>query len=421
MKYKKRVVILGAGFAGIQTAITLEKLLDKKTAEIVIINKRLEHIYRPDLYEIATAYNKDITDECKIELKESVAIPLKKIVHSRNVRLIQDTVIAIHEKKKKVVLENGGDLHFDYLVVTLGSVINYFNISGLEERAHTLKTVTDAIKISCDLDHLFYQFWSTKKAKDISLIIGGGGATGVELACELVGYMDKLCEKYAYRRERVTIKLIEGSPALVGGDIDMTKAILQRFKKLNIICLRETFITKLDEKKVYLKDSQGIESTSPCDFFIWTGGVKPHPLIQESFSGQLSPRGGVMVNEFLQMTNYPEIFAGGDNAHIVDEKSAKPVPWLAQLAVGQGHLIGENIAALITEKPMKHYKFHIKGIVIPLGHKYALFKHNKTILIGMSMWLLRRLIDLKYAMSVLPKWYAFQKWWKATTLFSRND
>lgn len=434
MQHKTRIIVLGAGFAGIQAALILERTLDSAHFEVVIINKRPVHIYRPDLYEIATAFNKEITEECKTQLKDSVAIPLKRIFKNKQIRFIQDVVEGIDPRGKIIVLRENERLHFDYLVCSLGSVINYYGIPGLEEHAHVLKTATDAVELSCSLDALFYERWRKQIFEPLNVVIGGGGATGVELVCELAGFIDKLCTKYSYKKERVSITVIEGSGALAGTHQHGTRLILKRFAALGITCKLHTCIREVHQQSVLI-ESEGDRRTLPYDFLMWAGGVKPNPVMHASFLED-----SLRVNEYLQLPTYPFIFAAGDNVLITDTLTGKRAPLLAQLAVDQGTLAGKNLAAYIkgnaenrrhvrkqgvaagvVRQPMRPYIMRFKGMVIPLGGKTALFQRGGFELQGSLLWFLRRLIDLHYSMTILPRWYAIRRWIKTTFLFMKND
>lgn len=420
-----KIVILGGGFAGIAATLSLYKELQcRQDVSIQLIDERNVHIYTPDLYEISTTFNEKITAECLTQLKDTVAIPFPKILRHHKVDFIRDRVIAIHPKNKTVELKNHGSIPFDYLITTLGSVVNYYNIPGLREKSYPLKTLTDALAINCHLDAFFQSLWKKEVKKPVSIVIGGGGATGIEFACELSGDIHQLCGKYHYPRDLVRISLIEAKERLAGQDEKTTKIILKRFMQLGIQAHLETFICEVSEKNISTETVTGKKETMPMDILIWTGGVQPSPIIQENFP-EVTKNGALPVNEFLQHHSFPYIFAAGDNATFIDTKNQEPAPMLAQVAVAQGKILGYNVAAELQQKPKKAYRLKIKGIIIPLGGKYAILKigrgKNALILKGFFMWALRRLVDLSYALSILPFRYALKKWIHDTHIFVRND
>lgn len=415
----KRIIILGAGFAGIRCALDLEKKLRGSEYEIVLINKRDSHIYRPDLYEVATAYYSDISGICKTQLTDTVAIPLNKIFDHKKIKLIVDSVTSINQKEKTVTLEHNNLISYSILVVALGSAVNYFDIPGLKENSHSLKTASDAIALCCHVDGIFYERWKENRIDPISIVIGGGGATGVEYAAELSGYVKKLSQKYHYPLEHVSIKIIEGGNQLAGQTPHGTEVILKRLRDKKITVEMQARITKVEAEKITVQ-TEGVETQIAYSFLVWSGGVMPHPLIKKTFK-DLSIKGGVVVNEYLQTTENEAIFACGDSAAITDSKTQKPAPWLAQCAVHQGALVAENILKYRQKKAMQPYSYALKGIVIPIGKKYGILERNGKILTGMTIWFLRRMIDLTYSMSILPWWYAIKKWFTANRVFAKND
>lgn len=423
-KLNHKIVILGAGFAGLRTALLLsKKLRHRRDIKITLIDERDTHVYTPDLYEIATAYHKKITQECLTLLKESVATPFSRISFKGPVEMIRDHVITVHPEQKTIELKNRGTISFDYLVLTLGSVTNYYNIPGLTQFSYPLKTLTDALAICCHLDIYFYTLWKKETKKKIAIVVGGGGATGVEFACELPGYLDKLCKKYDYPREHVEVIIVEGSGQLTGQGEKVTNFILKRFQKLGIKVILNTFIKEANVNTLAVETVGQGKSQIPCDIFIWTGGVMPHPLIRESFSAhtEIAKNGALPVNSFLQHEKFPYIFAAGDNAFFLDRENGKPIPMLAQIAVQQAKTLARNICAEIEGRPKKPYQPQLKGVTIPLGGKYALLKKGNFIFTGFHIWLLRRLVDLAYLLRILPFRYAVKKWIHDTNVFVGND
>ncbi len=409
----KTIVILGGGFAGLRTALVLaKKLPQNSTYRILLVDERPVHLYTPDLYEIATAYHNEITEACLTKLKDAVAIPFLKIISGKHIDFLRDRVIKISPEKNLIELKQRGVLSFDFLVLALGSVVNYYGIPGLEEYASPLKTLLDGLAMNCHLDMHFHNLWKKELKKEVSIVVGGGGATGVEFACELPGCLDKLCKKYHYPREHVKITVVEASQELAGQGEKVTKVILKRFQKLGIQPLLNTYIKKVDEEGVHLETVRKEKSILPADLLIWTGGVKPHPLIRESFNS-VAKNGALPVNEYLQCPAFPHIYAAGDNA--------SAAPMLAQLAFDQGKIAAQNILAQIEGKRQKPYRIHFKGVITPLGGKYALLKKGNFIFKGRLIWILRRLIDLRYALSILPFWHALKKWIRDTNVFVGND
>lgn len=428
---KKKILILGAGFAGLRVALDLAKAHKKiPNHDILLIDKRDVHIYTPDLYEIATAFIPQITEECLSQLKETVAVKIRTLIRGKPITFIQDKAIHWNPTKKIITLRNHGQLSYDHLVFALGSVSNYYDIPGLEQFSYPLKTVKHAIGIQCDLDHYFQYLWKEKRKKAVNLVIGGGGATGVEFAGELPRYVDKLCQKYHYPREKVHITLIQAANELVGVGPQFSKRIEQRLEKAGVAVKLNTFITSAYAGEISVRNFSLLplskkvpkETVLFCDMLIWAGGVKPHPfLLRQKLKA--TKAGAVEVDETLRAKNFTDVFAAGDMAHFIDPKTKKPAPLLAQVAFAQGKIIAHNIVAAINGGAFLSYRLKIKGVIIPVAGKYAIFKtgSGRHAYGGFIFWVLRRLIDLVYAMSIMSPIKAFAKWWHATNIFVRND
>lgn len=415
----KRILILGAGFAGLTTALELGRKKLPAAYEIVLVDQFNVHVYTPDLYEIATAFNKKITEQCLTMLKDTVATPFSSILGGSGVRFVRDFVMGIDAKKKTVLFKNRLPLKYDYLVIALGSVVNFYDIPGLERFSYPFKTFTHALSINCHVDSYFLRLFKNKSKRSVNIVVGGGGATGVELACELPGYIKLLCEKYGFPKRKVTFTLVECSPQLCMAGEKGTMLLKARLKKLGVEVITETCIKKVDSQHLYVESKKKSQKVS-YNILLWAGGVMPNPLLKKCFK-KTAPNGALVVNSHLQYEDDPNVFVGGDSAFFVDSKTKERAPLLAQVAVEEAKVIAENLAATINKKPLRNFSLYIKGVVIPLGGKYAFFKKGNKMFMGMGMWILRRLIDLRYALRVLPPIKAVKKWIHDTYVFVEND
>ncbi|PIR54692.1 hypothetical protein COU74_05400 [Candidatus Peregrinibacteria bacterium CG10_big_fil_rev_8_21_14_0_10_36_19] len=404
----KNIVILGAGFAGLKVTQDLTKKLKDPNYNITLIEKSDVHLYRADLYEVATAFNQKITKECLTKLRNTIATPITELVDTNRVKLIKDEVVKI--KSREILLKKGKPVKYDYLVVALGSITNYFKIPGLEKYSLPLKDIQDGIAINCHLDQHLQSLWEKKSQKEVNIVIGGGGATGVETATELTSAYKKLCKKYDYPYKKIHIHIIEGQKMLGGMDAKGTKIIKARLKELNVKVHFKSFITKVTAKEITIKDAP---EKLPYDILIWTGGVKSNPVVGSK---------PIEVRPTLQSKDAPSIFAAGDNAFYPDPQNPKQrLPMLARTAFDQGSLIAENIIRNIKGKKLKNYKHASLIYILPLGGRFALLKTQKHLISGRLIWYLRRLIFLKYSLAILPFWKGLRKWAHGTKIFTEND
>ncbi len=418
---KKNILIIGAGFCGLQVAKKLAKKLPLSSAyQIVVIDRSENHIYNSDLYEISTAYSKKITAACLRALEETVCIPIKKVLGRQGITFLKDEVVHIDYDHKKVAFKNAPELHFEYLVVALGSVTNYYNIKGLEEHGLALKTLEDALRINCHVDQFFRERYEKKDHNKVHIVVGGGGFTGVEYACELIGFLKKLSQKYTFQREEVSISVIQGSSELVGLGAKVSELTEKRFQQLGIKAFKNTRITAYDGKQITVLNKEDQQPQHlPADILIWTGGIKPNPLLKHF--PILDTSGALEVYPTLESPHYPKVYAGGDNAAIFDPKHHQLIPKLAQLAVKQGTLIAHNIYCAINQKEQKVYTPFFKGFILPLGGKYFLYHRNNITFTGIIPYIMKKFVDLMYFMSLLPTMVAFKKWRRTENIFIQND
>ncbi len=415
----KNIVIVGAGVAGLHCAQRLAKKAPAN-ARITLVDSSDVHVLKADLYEVATAFNKEITDECMVQLKAAVATPILSLVNPKRVQFVQDSVTAIDVKKKTVKLKKNKALHYDILVLAMGSVTNFFKVPGIEKYAFPLKTVHEALAINCHLDGLFHEQFRSKKTKQIHLTIGGGGPTGVEMASELYASLKKLCKKYTFPRGKVHVQLIQSGQDLGGLDGKGTEKILSRLERMGVCVYRGFRITKVTEDKVLMLDAKNKVKMLPNSMLIWTAGVSVHPVV--AALGDSKKGGAVEVSSTLEAKKYPTIFAAGDNAFLEDpKKPGARVPMLAYPAWQEGNVVADNIVRLLAREKLRSYNPGDAWIILPLGGKFAAFKCGPFLITGFAAWFLRRLVIFRYHFSTMPFGRAFNKWKKGGEIFEEND
>lgn len=422
---KKNIVILGGGVCGLMVAKKLAHKLEQhekigKEYRLIVINKTTVHVYQSDLYEISTAYNKEINAECLTALEDAVCINIDEAAEHMGIDFIRDMVTAIDPDKKKVSLRKGEDISYEYLVVAVGSVTNFYGIPGLAEQAHSLKTLADALALNCHIDQFFYMRWKKNDTSPASFIIGGGGATGVEYACELIGYVEQLSHKYHFDPAKVTVSIVTGSPDLIGIGEKPSKIAERRLKKLGIETVFNTYIQGFQNDTIQIEHKEtGTKGSMPADILIWTGGIKPNPLTQ-AFK-KTTKSGELEVKKTLEYREYPRVYAGGDNAAVLDPETNKPVPKTGQFAMQEGKAIADNIWAAINGKEQKEFQPFLKGYIVPLGGKYWMFHRKNITLAGFIPYLMRRVHDILYFAHYMPLRKAVSRIFHKERIFVKND
>ncbi len=422
---KKNIVIIGGGLCGLKVATELSKKL-KQTPEtskhyrLIVVNETNVHVYHSDLYEIASAYNEKITQACLTALEDSVCIKITDVAKKSGFTFYRDRVTAIDTDKKTITLKKRETLDYEYLVVAVGSVTNYYNIPGIEDHSFPLKELTDALTINCHLDQLFQERAEKKTDEKVCIAIGGGGATGIEFSCELIGFLNKLSKKYSFSRKDVDLSIIDGGYEFLKLGKKPNQIVKKRLKKLGIKPMQGTYIKGYENGNLILEDKKTKEtSTQKNDVLIWTGGIKANPLLQ-SFS-KLNKYRELDVNEMLECTAYPNIFAGGDNATITHPKTGEFIPKTGQFAAQEGKIIAYNIWADINKQYKKQFKPFLKGYLVPLGGKRYMFIRGNIVFSGIIPFLMKKVLDIMYFNWYMPLTTAVTRIFTKEKIFVQND
>jgi len=386
---------------------------------ITLIDKNSYHTFYPDLYEVATAHIPETFGHLKIyfhELMSTASIPFDDIfLNDLAVTVLKDEVVKIDFEKKEIALKNHENKPYDLLVIGVGSEINYFNIPGLIEHALPLKNFTDALAVRNAIDELFA---NSPKNHLIKIFVGGGGFSGCEFAGELVGFM-KLLSKIHGRPEYYSeCTIVEASANLLNGaTISTQEAAKKRLLSLGVKVLLNFPIKSVEDKKIILQDG----NMAPFDLLIWTGGARANDLAKTLAGVKLEKASCVAVDSFLRMMPYKTVFGLGDITYCMDEKTGRPMPMTASVALREAKFVAENIKRLILKKPLVPYKPHFAGLVVPLGKKYALFESHGFHLAGFLPWVLKHFISLHYFSTILDWQRAFIVWKRGIKIFTKND
>ena len=382
------IVVLWAGYSGINCVVRLNKLLKKNPDyQIHLVDRNPYHLLETRLHEAAAR-------------QAEITIPIAAIIHKRNIVFHLAEVLKITLNEKKVVTLDK-NISYDYLVIALGSKTNFYDIPGLKEYAFQLKTFEDTYKIRDNLKRAFAKAKSEtnpeERKKLLTIVIGGGGLTGVELAAEIAELVGELSHKWEIPPEGPQIYLIEAGetilPAVEKKIIDKAQENLIQ-KKVKI--LTSTKVIKMEPGAVHIEPGGKI----PTYTLIWTGGIRISSILKAS-GLEVGPLGRIKVNQFLEVENFPNVYAVGDNALAVNPKTGKYVPCAAQFALQQGRLVANNIYAKINGKPQKPYRQKVLGEVISLGRHLtlgwlALPGNKKLSFFGFLANLLKRMVAEKH-------------------------
>ncbi|MBI3420607.1 MAG: NAD(P)/FAD-dependent oxidoreductase [Candidatus Sungbacteria bacterium] len=404
------IVIAGAGFGGIIAALKLEKRIRRleRQCRIVLIDKNPYQLYTPALYEIAAIPREEAS---AYALKSSVAIPLDQVLDKKRIAFLQAEITGIDKEHRAVTLQDGSRITYRWLVLALGSTTNYFAIPGLQEHAFPLKTFSDAVRIRNKLETMLIQTHA------LNVVIGGGGASGVELIAEFANFICYLQHKVAKEhlcKNRLT--LVESAPDILPGfDSWMVAHARKRLQSQGIEICTNTLIVEVSDKEIVCKDGGRI----PYDLFIWTGGVTGLPLYA-SFGLPTSKKHNLVVNEFLQAA--PGIYAIGDAAGFTDPSTNTMLVWNVPVAEGQARAVADNIVRELKQLPLRPFKPLARyPFILAVGKKYALADLLFLRCAGLSGWVIKLLVELRYLLFILPFGKAIRTWMWSVRVYVSND
>lgn len=388
-----KIVILGGGFAGIAAAKHLLKH-KQESLEIVLIDKNSYHLFTPSLYEVAT----------NEEPKKNIAIPFSEIFEKK-IKTINAEIEKIDPKNKKIILKDGQSVDFDFLVISLGSETAYYNIEGLRENSVTLKSLEDAVKLRNSI--------KTRCCKEgvcnriVEVLIGGGGFAGTELAAELLSYKQRLAKQHHLDPGCLHVSVIQGSNRLLKElDEHVSKIAQKRMDGKQTSFYFGGHIKSVTKKEVTTDDGKSY----PYEVLVWTGGVKANHIASDS-ELPVDKHGEILVNQYLQVQGYPNIFAAGDISGFVDAKTQEVVPDVAQVAEDEGKIAGENIHNIISNRNLVPYHYRHFGYVVPIKGRFAVAELMFGIHFdGIFGWILQQFVLFRYLLGILSLPKAIMRW-----------
>lgn len=383
-----------------------------QAAKIVVVDKNDYHLYHPNLYEVATAEEEFTSLQ---ELKKSIALQLRTIL-PKNVEFVQGTVEAINIKDK-TVLVSGRKIDFDYLVVSLGSTTDFFNIPGMVENSMALKSVPEAIKIRNECELLVESRRLDMSKELIRFVIGGGGFTGVELAGEMANFLQILEWKYNYPPKKLEITVLEATSQLLPGmPADLSDRIYWRLKDAGVQIRLDSIVSAVEKKQIRLKNGEIVN----FDLLVWTGGVKSVPL-QFVSEVKKDSKGRVCVDSALRLQGTENIFIVGDCACVMGADN-KALPATATQAIKQAQYVAQAISDHIEGLNSPPFKPSETSYIITVKGKWsALHLSSGQTFYGFLPWLVRKFADVRYFWQLMPLAKALRLVWFETRIYSRND
>ncbi|OPX42341.1 NADH dehydrogenase-like protein [Ruminiclostridium hungatei] len=355
----RNVVIVGAGYAGIEAALHLQKKKRKtEDIKITVIDKNSYHTLLTELHEVAG----NRIDE------DGITVPLRDIFHYTGISLVKDQAVKFDFESNTVFSEEK-QYKYDYLVLSFGSEPNYYGIPGMKENCFPLWSFKDAIKVREQIYDCFIKASQEEDLKKrsalLTFVVGGGGFTGVEMIGELGIWVRKLCTQFHIDRDEVRLYLIEALPKILNilKDRNIDAAMKYLTRKLRVNVLLESAITKLERDSVELKDGRSI---STCTL-IWTAGIKASSLT-DKVDLEKTRASRIVVDEYTK-TAVKNVYAIGDVSAFTYE--GKVLPPLVESAVQTGKNAAVNILADIRNREKTPLQPKLHGVMVSVGSNFA--------------------------------------------------
>ena len=366
------VVIIGAGFAGINAA----QALRRAPVRVTVLDRRNHHLFQPLLYQVATA-----------GLNPSdIAYPIRTVLRrQKNARVLLADVTRIDADGRTVEFD-GGSIQYDYLVVATGATHSYFGHPEWAPLAPGLKTIEDALEIR---GRVFLAFEEAERTLDraqqtecLTFVVVGGGPTGVELAGTLaeIAHHSMKRDFRAIDPDLTSVVLIEGlGRVLPSYPEELSRAAERQLARLGVTVRTGSLVTSIDAHGVTLKGGERISSRT----VLWAAGVAASPLAR-SLGAPLDRAGRVEVRPDLTVPGHPEIFVTGDLAALTCD--GKPVPGVAPAAIQAGKHAARNIRRAIAGQPLEPFRYRDKGSLATIGRAAAVADLKRVKLTGFLAW-----------------------------------
>jgi NADH dehydrogenase len=397
----KRIVIVGAGFAGLKLA----QKLAHTNFQVVILDKNNYHMFQPLLYQVATAALSP----------SAVSFPLRRIFHKTDNIVFRMAVVKEVDKKNRQVHTNLGTISYDYLVLSQGANTNYFGNANIQKFCAPMKSTSEALyirnKIISNYERAVNLGREEERKPIMNVVIVGGGATGVELAGSIAELRNKVLPRdypqLSFKNMRVI--LIESGNSLLSGLLPKSRQkALEYLLDLGVEVMLNTRVEDYDGLIVKLKDKEPITTLT----LLWAAGIKANSLIGVE-PEQRAPNGRLLVDEFNRLVEEKDIFVLGDQCLQTEEKFPNGHPQVAQVAIQQAANLAKNFKAELKNKEWKPFRYKDLGSMATVGKSMAVVDLPFVSFHGFFAWFVWLFVHLMAILGVKNKLMVFLTWsWK---------
>ena len=391
------VVIVGAGFGGLETA----QRLRNAPVQITLIDRQNYHLFQPLLYQVAIAGL----------VPSQIAYPLRTIFRKQKNLTFQMGEVTSIDFDGRYVRSNGSVIAYDYLVLSVGGQTNFFGLKAVEENGFQLKSIENATGTR---NHLLRMFERASREVDpdvrkalLTFVVVGGGPTGVETAGALAELITHVMTKDYPQMDlsEVRVLLLEATgTVMVAYPDELRQATTKLLEGKNVEILLNTRLTDYNGRRITLADGGHIDAHT----LIWTAGVRSAD-ITDRLGVQQAAAGRVCVEPTLQLPGHPEVFVIGDAAYVEDEKG-QPLPMLATVAQQQAKTAARNLQKILRGEKLEPFRYRDPGLLATIGRNAAVARIWGLSFSGFIAWVIWvglhifRLIGFRNRLVVLINW-----------------
>jgi NADH dehydrogenase len=422
MQDKTRVVVLGAGYAGVEAAKQLHKTFKRDdSVEITLIDRNPYHTLMTELHEIAGSRTEP----------DSVQVSLAKIFSGKRVNVVIDEIKTI-DFENNIVISEDNQYRYDYIIIGAGGEPEFFDVPGVQENSFTCWSLEDAIRIRTQVEQMFREAAkepnALKRRRLLTFAIAGGGFTGVELAGELLERKEELCPKYHIAPEEVRIVIIEMMDSILPIFPDKLRQKAATYiRRHGGEILLNAPITKAEPGKIIIADEETLEAET----FIWTAGIHGSEFTSkidltkgqcargteteastvEGIHGMkgcyyddddryiVGERGRIQVNEHMQSVDFDNVYLAGDMIWFIYNE--RPVPQIVENALQTGEVAAKNIASRIKEKEEQEvFEPQYHGFMVSVGGRWGVAHVMGVSMSGFFAMAMKHLVNLHYLFGV---------------------
>ena len=405
---KKKIVIVGAGFAGVSATRLLAKNL-KNDAEITVIDKHDFQTSMTQLHEVAAS---------RVEA-DAVQYHLNRTIGKfNNVKVVKESLVELDKANKKVITDKNS-YDYDYLVVSMGGEPNDFGVPGVNEYGFTLWSLEDALKIKAHLKEMVQaaakEADSEKRKKLLTFSVAGSGFTGIEMAGELIDWRKKASKKYGIPESEFTINIVEMMPTIMNIlDRSLADKALVYLQNKNINVLVNHGITAVAQDHITVNvgggDEEKVVKEIPGNTLIWTTGVQGNTEAEACQLSETERGHRLQANEYMEAIGEENhgIYVAGDVSGYIVPENGRPTPQIVEAAEQTGSTAAKNIIADIKGGEKTKFVGNYRGTLVSIGSGYAVGTVGKTKLSGFSATFMKHMVYLVYTFEIRSGHYFFK-------------